>query len=60
MPRITSAELHGFQRARRDRRTPNKTEAKRIAKLQSRQQAIDDRLNADDAEDIAEEEASAL
>lgn len=45
-------------RARRDRRTPNKTEAKRIAKLQSRQQAIDDKLNADDAEDIAEEEAS--
>ncbi|MFC3109978.1 ParB N-terminal domain-containing protein [Undibacterium arcticum] len=60
VPRITSAELHGFQRARRDRRTPNKTEAKRIAKLQSQQQAIDDMLNADDAEDIAEEEASAL
>jgi len=59
-PRITSAELHGFQHARRNRRTPNKTEAKRIAKLQSRQQAIDDRLNADDAEDITEEEASAL
>ena len=60
VPRITSAELHGFQRARRDRRTPNKTEAKRIAKLQSRQQAIDDKLNADDAEDIVEEEASPL
>jgi len=60
VPRITSAELRGFQRARRDRRTPNKTEAKRIANLQSRQQAIDDRLNADDAEDLAEEEASTL
>ena len=60
VPRITSAELHGFQRARRDRRTPNKTEAKRIAKLQSQQQAIDDMLNADDAEDITEEETSAL
>lgn len=60
VPRVTSAELHGFQRARRDRRTPNKTDAKRIAKVQARQQAIDDRLNADDAEDIAEEEASAL
>lgn len=60
VPRITSAELHGFQRARRDRRTPNKLEAKRIAKLQARQQAIDDRLNADDAEDMAEEETSAL
>ena len=60
VPRITPAELHGFQRARRDRRTPNKTEAKRIAKLQARQQAIDDRLNADDVEDMAEEETSAL
>ncbi|MBN8765306.1 MAG: ParB/RepB/Spo0J family partition protein [Thiobacillus sp.] len=60
VPRITSAELHGFQHARRNRRMPNKTEAKRIAKLQSRQQAIDDRLNADDAEGIAEEEASTL
>ncbi len=60
VPRITSAELHGFQRARRDRRTPNKTEAKRIAKLQARQQAIDDKLNADDAEDMAEEETFAL
>ncbi|MDY7578745.1 ParB/RepB/Spo0J family partition protein [Herbaspirillum sp. RTI4] len=60
VPRITSAELHSFQRARRERRTPNKSEAKRIAKLQSRQQAIDDKLNADDAEDIAEEEASPL
>ena len=60
VPRVTSAELHGFQHARRDRRTPNKTEAKRIVKLQSRQQAIDDRLNAAEAEDITEEEASAL
>ncbi len=42
VPRITAAELHGFQRARRDRRTPNKTEAKRIAKLQTRQQSIED------------------
>lgn len=60
VPRITSAELHGFQRARRDRRTPNKNEAKRIVKLQARQQTIDDRLNADGAEDIAEDEALAL
>ncbi|MDX1253346.1 MAG: ParB/RepB/Spo0J family partition protein [Gammaproteobacteria bacterium] len=60
VPRITSAELHGFQHARRNRRVPNKTEAKRIAKLQARQQTIDDRLNDDDAEDIAEEEASTL
>ena len=60
MPRITSAELHGFQRARRDRRTPNKAEAKRLAKLQARQQAIDEQLNSDEAEDMAEEATAAL
>jgi ParB family transcriptional regulator, chromosome partitioning protein len=60
VPRITSAELHGFQRARTERRMPNKAEAKRIAKLQARQQAIDDRLNADEAEDMTEEATSAL
>lgn len=60
VPRMTHAELHGFQRAPRNRRMPNKAEAKRIAKLEARQQAIEDRLNADDTEDIAEEEAQAL
>ena len=60
VPRITSAELHGFERARRDRRTPNKSEAKRIAKIEARQQAIEDTLNAGESEDIAEEEAQAL
>jgi ParB family transcriptional regulator, chromosome partitioning protein len=60
VPRTTPAELHGFQRARRDRRVLNKTEAKRIAKLQARQQAIDDRLNADDAEGMTEEVTAAL
>ena len=60
VPRTTSAELHNFQRARRDRRTPNKAEAKRIAKLQARQQAIDDQLNADNAEDMAEAATSSL
>lgn len=60
VPRITSAELHGFGRARRDRRTPNKSEAKRIAKIEARQQAIEDTLNAGESEDIAEEEAQAL
>lgn len=60
VPRLTPAELHGFERTRRDRRSPNKTEAKRIAKLQARQQAIDDKINAEDAEDIAEEDAQAL
>ncbi len=60
VPRMTHAELHEFQRAPRNRRMPNKAEAKRIAKLEARQQAIEDRLNADDTEDIAEEEAQAL
>jgi ParB family chromosome partitioning protein len=60
VPRITSSELHGFERTRRDRRAPNKTEAKRIVKLQAQQQAIDDKINAEDAEDITEEEAQTL
>jgi ParB family transcriptional regulator, chromosome partitioning protein len=60
VPRTTPAELHGFQRARRDRRTPSKSEAKRIAKLQARQQAIDDQLNADNAEDMTDEATAAL
>ncbi len=54
-PRITHAELHGFQRAHRDRRAPNKTEGKRIAKLQARQRAIEAALEADDAEDMVED-----
>lgn len=60
VPRTTPAELHGFQRARRDRRTPSKSEAKRIAKLQARQKAIDDQLNADNAEDMTDEATAAL
>ena len=60
VPRTTSAELHGFQRARRDRRTPNKAEAKHLAKLQARQQAIDEQLNSDEAEDMSEEATAAL
>ena len=59
-PRITHAELHGFQRTHRDRRAPSKTEAKRIAKLQARQRAIEAALEADDAEDMADEAAQAL
>ncbi len=60
MPRITCAELRGFERAPRERRTSTKSEAKHIAKLEARQQVIEDRLHADDAEDIAEEVAQAL
>jgi ParB family transcriptional regulator, chromosome partitioning protein len=60
VPRTTSAELHSFQRARRDRRTPNKAEAKRLAKLQARQQAIDEQLNSDESEDMSEEATAVL
>lgn len=58
--RITSAELRGFRHAPRERRTPTKAEAKHIAKLEAQQQAIEDRLEGDDAEDVTEEEAQAL
>ncbi len=60
VPRITSAELHGFERVRRDRRPPNKTEAKRIAKLEARQQAIEDALTGGEVEELAETDAQAL
>ena len=60
VPRFSPADLHTFQRVPHDHRAPNKAEAKRIGKLKARQQEIEDRLNADDAEDIAEEEAQAL
>ncbi|MGJ7524918.1 ParB/RepB/Spo0J family partition protein [Variovorax sp. GB1P17] len=49
-PRATAAELHVFQRARRTRCDPNKTEAKRIAKLEGRQSELQDRLDDEDAE----------
>lgn len=49
-PRATAAELHVFQRARRTRRDPNRTEAKRIAKLEGRQNELQDRLDDEDAE----------
>ena len=56
-PRATHAQLHTFQRARRTCRDPNKTEAKRIAKLQARQQELQDRLDDDD---LSDEEERAL
>jgi ParB family chromosome partitioning protein len=49
-PRATSAELHVFQRVRRTRRDPNRTEAKRIAKLEGKQKELQDRLDDEDAE----------
>jgi ParB family chromosome partitioning protein len=59
VPRATHADLHVFQRARRERRTPTKAETKRIAKLQAEQQALQDRLD-DDKADVSDEDAQAL
>jgi len=49
-PRATAAELHVFQRVRRTRRDPNRTEAKHIAKLEGKQSELQDRLDDEDAE----------
>jgi ParB family chromosome partitioning protein len=59
VPRATHAELHVFQRARRERRHPTKAEAKRIAKLEAEQQALQDRLDDEEA-DVSDEEAQGL
>ena len=58
-PRATSSELYQFQRARRTRREPNKTEAKRIAKLEARQATLQERLDDED-EGMTDEQAQAL
>ena len=58
-PRATAAELHGFQRARRTRREPNKTEAKRIAKLEAEQNKLQDKLDDEDA-DLSDDGVQAL
>jgi len=50
VPRATRADLHQFQRARRERRLPTKAEAKRIAKLEAEQQPLQDRLDDEDTE----------
>ena len=58
-PGVTHADLHAFQRAPRERREPNKREAQRIEKLQTKlhelAEAVDAALDADD-----EEKADAL
>ena len=59
VPRATHAELHLFQRARRERRQPTKAEAKRIAKLEAEQQALQDRLDDEEA-DVSDEDAQGL
>lgn len=58
-PRATHAELHAFQRARRTRRDPNKTEAKRIAKLEAKQHELQDRLDDEDT-NLSDEDVQAL
>ncbi|MFC8751453.1 ParB/RepB/Spo0J family partition protein [Pseudomonas oryzihabitans] len=59
VPAATYADLQAFQRAPKERRKPNAREAKRIAKLQAKEQEIGEALNAAlDAED--EEKAEAL
>jgi ParB family chromosome partitioning protein len=58
-PGVTHADLQAFQRAPRERREPNKREAARIEKLQTKMhelaEAVDAALDADD-----EEKADAL
>lgn len=58
-PGTTHADLQAFQRAPRQRRSPNKREAQRIEKLQTKKQALAEALDAAlDADD--EEKADAM
>ena len=58
-PAVTYADMHAFQRAPRETRTPNKREALRIEKLQEKMRAIGEAVDAAmDAED--EDKADAL
>ncbi|MBB4596446.1 ParB/Srx family N-terminal domain-containing protein [Xanthomonas arboricola] len=65
-PAVTHADLHAFQRAPRERREPNKREAQRIEKLQTKMHelaaAVDDALDAEDEEkaDALQEEGEAV
>jgi len=65
-PAVTHADLHAFQHAPRERREPNKREAKRIEKLQTKLHelaaAVDDALDAEDEEkaDALQEEGEAV
>ena len=59
VPRATHAELRQFQRVRRERRRPGKADAKRIAKLEVEQHALQDRLDDEDA-DVSDKDAQAL
>ncbi len=63
---VTHADLHAFQRAPRERREPNKREAQRIKKLQTKMHelaaAVDDALDTEDEEkaDALQEEGEAV
>ncbi len=65
-PGITHADLHAFQRAPKERREPNKREAARIEKLQTKMQelaeAVDAALDADDEDkaDALQEDGEAV
>ncbi|KQX87880.1 MULTISPECIES: ParB/RepB/Spo0J family partition protein [Comamonadaceae] len=65
-PGVTHADLHAFQRAPKERREPNKREAARIEKLQTKMhelaEAVDAALDADDEEkaDALQEEGETL
>ncbi|MBA0263995.1 ParB/RepB/Spo0J family partition protein [Stenotrophomonas maltophilia] len=65
-PAVTHADLHAFQRAPRERREPNKREAQRIEKLQTKLHglaaAVDDALDAEDEDkaDALQEEGEAV
>lgn len=65
-PSMTYADLHAFQRASRERRTPGKRESARIENLEARMQAIGEELDAaletDDEEtaDALQEEGDSL
>jgi len=65
-PAVTHADLHAFQRAPRERREPNKREAQRIEKLQTKMHelaaAVDDALDTEDEEkaDALQEEGEAV
>lgn len=58
-PGMTHADLQAFQRAPRDRRSPNKRDAQRIEKLQTKMQEVTEAVDAA-LDDEDEERADAL
>lgn len=59
VPRATPADLNAFQRARPSRREPNKTEAKRIAKVETKRSKVHERLDDENSE-LSDEKVQAL